>query len=92
VNRKAVTNTVDAGVVTALNELFRFENVKFGQLLHLGQIHRIILNVPGVDYVEVGKFSLGGGSGVANDILITPYQLPKKGVYALTFSGGISTS
>lgn len=99
VNRRAVSNTVSNDVTSALNELFAFDNVKFGQLLHLGQVHRVVLNVPGVDYVDVTKFDLGGGSAIQTAIQIADLELPQKGfnggsvpAFALTFNGGISTS
>lgn len=94
VNDKSVTNTVKNAVNDALDDLFDFDNVLFGQLLHLGQIHRTVLNVPGVDYVEVVKFGTtsDGPTVVNNTIRIPDYQLPKKGTHALTFVGGISVS
>lgn len=97
VNAKAITNTVSSAVENALDQLFAFDNVHFGQLLHLGQIHRIILNVPGVDYVVVSKFdtTAGGPTSVQNSLQIADYTLPKKNGtsgYTLTFTGGISTS
>ena len=92
VNAKAVNSTVDTAVNQALEELFAFDNVQFGQLLHLGQVHRIVLNVPGVDYVTVSKFDLVAGSGVQNTITVPPLELPRVGTLALTFSGGITTT
>jgi uncharacterized phage protein gp47/JayE len=94
VNSRAVTNTVTAAVEAALDNLFSFDNVSFGQLMHLGQVHRTILNVPGVDYVTVEKFDVaaGGPTSVQNTIQVQDYRLPKKGTYAATYVGGISTS
>lgn len=89
VNERAVSNWVNRDVTTALNELFAFDNVFFGQRVTLGQVYRIILNVPGVDYINITVFSISG-SGISSDILIDPLKLPKKGVYALTMSGGIT--
>lgn len=99
VNARAVSNTVINAVNAALNELFEFDNVSFGQLLHLGQIHRIILNVPGVDYVVVTKFCLAGGATIETSIQVPDLRIPKKGpnggsepAFGLSFLGGISTS
>jgi len=101
VNTRAVTNTVESDLRTALDSLFDFDNVHFGQLLHLGQLHRIILNVPGVDYCVVNEFALStdGLDPVEDTIQIPTYSLPKKGTvggatptYGLNMVGGISTS
>ena len=89
VNPRAVQSRVVSEVATALDELFEFDNVHFGQLLHLGQVHRIVLNVSGVDYCTVTKFSTGA-SQVDDTIQIPVYQLPKKGTVTITPVGGIS--
>lgn len=92
VNDRYVSNWVETDVSNAIDELFEFDNVLFGQRLTLGQLYRIILNVPGVDYATISVFDEAGGSSVSTDILIDPYQLPKKGTVTLTMEGGITTS
>jgi hypothetical protein len=92
VNERYVTNWVEADVGTAIDELFDFDNVFFGQRIHLGQLYRIALNVPGVDYVEVTVFDESGGSAVESSILVDELALPKRGDITLTMVGGISTT
>lgn len=92
VNDRFVSNWVESDVSTAIDELFAFDNVFFGQRLSLGQLYRIILNVPGVDYAVVSVFDTTGQTNAETDILIDPYQLPRKGDVTLTMTGGITTS
>ncbi len=92
VNERYVSNWVRRDVEAAIDELFDFDNVFFGQRLTLGQLHRIILNVPGVDYAEVTTFNTTGAVSVSNSILIDPLNLPKKGTITMNMSGGITTS
>lgn len=76
----------------ALDQLFDFSNVFFGQRLHLGQVYQIINNVVGVSYAIVTVFDVAGGGTLRTDILIDPLKLPKKGAYTLGMSGGITAS
>lgn len=92
VNEKYVANWVLRDVNAAIDELFKFDNVFFGQRLTLGQVYRIILNVPGVDYATVQLFDVAGGVTVATSILVNTLKLPKKGTVNVTVVGGISTS
>jgi uncharacterized phage protein gp47/JayE len=79
-------------VEAAIDELFAFDNVFFGQRLTLGQLYRIVLNVPGVDYCTVSVFDLESGSGLQDSILVNELRLPKKGTITLTMTGGITTT
>ncbi len=92
VNEKYVTNWVERDVSAALDELFEFDNVFFGQRLTLGQVYRIILNVPGVDYCTIEVFDLAGDTDLETSIVIPDTMLPKKGTVDITMVGGISTS
>lgn len=92
VSDRYVQSWVQREVQSAIDELFDFDNVFFGQRLHLGQLYRIILNVPGVDYCTVTRFDLGGSTGLQNTILIDPLKLPKKGTVTTSMVGGITTS
>lgn len=92
VNERFVSNWVKTDVQEALDELFDFDNVFFGQRLSLGQVYQIILNVPGVDYVVVSVFDETPGSTLQTTILVDELKLPKKGSYTLTMEGGITTS
>lgn len=92
VNERFVANWVKRDVEAALDELFEFDNVFFGQRLTLGQVYRIILNIPGVDYANVTRFDTTGGTSVESQILIDELELPRKGQVLLTMVGGITTS
>ena len=92
VSDRFVSNWVKRDVEAAVDELFDFDNVFFGQRLTLGQLYRIILNVPGVDYAVATKFDTAGGSAVETSITIPELQLPKKGTVVFTMVGGITTS
>ena len=92
VNERYVSNWVRRNVEAAIEELFEFDNVFFGQRLTLGQVYRLVLNVPGVDYATITLFDTSGGTAVDNNILINELQLPKMGSVVLTMSGGITTS
>lgn len=88
VEDRYVQAAVAQEVSDALDELFAFDNVIFGQRLHLGQVYRIINNIFGVQYAVVTRFDTTGLTGVQTSILIDPVKLPKKGVYVITSSGG----
>lgn len=92
VNDRFVSNWVKSDVEDAIDELFDFDNVFFGQRLTLGQLYRIILNVPGVEYCTVTTFDLESGSSLQTNILVDELRLPKKGTVTLTMSGGITTA
>lgn len=92
VNERYVSNWVQRDVSAAIDELFAFDNVFFGQRITLGQLYRIVMNVPGVEYAQITKFDVSGGSALNTTITINDLQLPKKGVVTLTMSGGITTS
>jgi predicted phage baseplate assembly protein len=92
VSDRYVSNWVKNDVEAAIDELFAFDNVFFGQRLTLGQLYRIVLNVPGVDYCTVSVFDLESGSGLQDSILVNELRLPKKGTITLTMTGGITTT
>lgn len=91
VTSRFVQTWVQQAVSTALDQLFTFDNVFFGQVLHLGQIYQIINNVPGVEYATITRFDLTGNTGVQAVITIDPLKIPKKGTYTLNMSGGTTT-
>lgn len=92
VNERSVSNWVLRDCEAAVNELFAFDNVFFGQRITLGQVYRILLNVPGVDYVILTRFDDAGGSAVEEFILTDETELPKKGTVVFNMVGGITTS
>jgi predicted phage baseplate assembly protein len=87
-----VAQYVERDVEAAIDELFSFSNVRFGQTLSLGQFYRAIMSVEGVDYVNITKFDNAGGSAVESTIVIDPYRIPKKGTVSLSVFGGITSA
>jgi uncharacterized phage protein gp47/JayE len=92
VHERHVASWVESDVSAAIDELFAFDNIFFGQRLTLGQLYRIILNVDGVDYTTVEVFDEAGDTAVENSIVVDELSLPKKGSINLTMVGGITTS
>lgn len=92
VNDRFVSNWVNADVSAAIDSLFSFENVFFGQRITLGQIYRAVLNVTGVEYCSISVFDLEAASGLQTSIAVDSLRLPKKGTVSITMSGGITTS
>lgn len=91
VNGAAVALYVKNGVETAINNIFDFDNVYFGQTISLGQVYRAILNVFGVDYAEITLFD-DDGSSVETTITVSSIKLPKKGTVVVTPIGGITST
>ena len=69
-------------VTTAIKSLLSFDNVTFGQTISLGTLYRAIIDIDGVDYVTVDRFTTGS-SAVIDTIGLTPVV---KGVQAATDS------
>jgi hypothetical protein len=65
-------------VTTAIKSLISFGNVTFGQTISLGTLYRAIIDIDGVDYVTVDRFTTGS-SAVIDTIGLTPVV---KGVQA----------
>jgi len=91
VNATAVALYVKNDVEVAINSLFSFDNVSFGQTISLGQLYRTILNVHGVDYAEVTLFD-DDGTSVETTITVPAIKLPKKGSVVVTPIGGITST
>lgn len=53
-----VQRWVRDAVSTALDTLFTFDSVYFGQILSLGEVYRTIMAVDGVDYVNITRFNI----------------------------------
>lgn len=71
VNSRYVSGWVIADVQAALNNLFEFDNVRYGQTLSLSDVYRTIVDVEGVDYAEIdprllGTFSIGTPTSAAS--------------------------
>lgn len=62
-----VQDAVKADVESAIKDLFTFDRVSFGQTVTLGYLYRAILNVVGVDYVTIDRFSTVATTGSVID-------------------------
>ena len=91
---------VNDNVKAAIRNLFSFDNMDFGARVSLGTIYRTILDIDGVDYAVITRFtttgsnvidSSGGFTGViaANTSLLT---LATSSTFTVTPSGGIIAS
>lgn len=85
-----VQSIVQADVFTAIQNLFQFDNVSFGQVLTIGEVYRAAAAVAGVDYLVITGFTTTSGSGgyttIDNSGIITVSsdRLPKFGLTAST--------
>lgn len=86
---------VKRDVLSAITNLFDFQNVSFGQVVTIGEFYRAILAVDGVDYAVITNFnttSLNGGISSSGKINIDPYRLMKKGDVSIANPGGTGVS
>lgn len=83
-----VAQWVKDAVSTAIDSLFTFDAVTFGQTLSIGQIYRTIQGIEGVDYANITVFSFT--TGTSNTVVANADSLLRKGTVTLTTSGGIT--
>ena len=75
-----IQDAVKEDVEIAIKALFEFDDVSFGQTVTLGTLYRAILDVDGVDYVSVSRFTTG-----ASNVIDTASLIPAvEGVQAAT--------
>lgn len=86
-----VQSWVESDVIAALDSLFSFDRVAFGQTVNVGQIYRTILNVRGVSYAEIAAFykSSDGSPSLQSSISIDSLKIPKKGTFTINMDGGV---
>jgi len=65
-----IQDAVKEDVEIAIKTLFEFDDVTFGQTITLGTLYRVILDVDGVDYVSVSRFTKGATSVIDTASLI----------------------
>jgi uncharacterized phage protein gp47/JayE len=92
VNDRYVASWVKSDVLTAVDEIFDFDNVFFGQKVTLAQVYKAVMDVPGVDYCNVTVFDVAGGGTLQSTITVNALRLPKKGTVSATMVGGITAS
>lgn len=89
-----VQSVVVADVKEAVNGLFAFDSVSFGQVVNIGEVYRAAMAVAGVDYLIVKGFTTtsGGTTTIDNSgrIGVSATNLPKLGIVTITASGGVS--
>lgn len=67
---------VQQDVQTAINALFDFGSMDFGQRLTLSSVYHAIQAVPGVDYINVTSFYRSGGTSGVGDIVCSASEIP----------------
>lgn len=97
-----VQDSVKAGVESAIKEIFTFDNATFGQTITLGFLYRTVLNVVGVDYATVNRFSTSttvgevidtvGLSPVVKGVKSDDTHLLLLGDLVINMGGGITSS
>jgi hypothetical protein len=66
-----VQRWVRDAVTAALDTLFTFDAVYFGQVLSLGEVYKLIMSVEGVDYVSIPRFNTSSSVAIASGNKIT---------------------
>jgi len=80
--------TVEAAVLTAVSNVFDFDDAQFGERVTLGAVYSAINSVIGVGYATITTLARHGGSGVA-DVQLAANEFPVVGTVTSTTSGGI---
>ena len=83
---------VKRDVEAVIDNLFSFDNVRFGQTISLGRVYRSIMGVRGVDYANITVLDDAGATNVETTITVGDYELPKKGTVNVTVVGGITST
>jgi len=91
-----IQSVVKAEVQSALESLFSFEDVAFGDTVTVGEVYRTAMAITGVDYVIIKGFttSTAGTPATTIDnsgkITVAANQLPKLGIVSITPNGGVT--
>jgi len=83
---------VERDVESAIDNIFAFNNVQFGQTVSLGRLYRAIMGVRGVEYATITVLDDAGDTNVEATITVGDYELPKKGTVNVTVVGGITST
>jgi len=94
-----IQDAVKEDVEVAIKALFEFDDVSFGQTVTLGTLYRAILDVDGVDYVSVSRFTKGATNIIDTASLIPTVegvqsaanQLLLLSELSVTASGGVAS-
>jgi hypothetical protein len=55
---------VESQAVTAITNLFAFDNLDFGQRVTVGQVYRAVTQIDGVDWLDITSMNYEGGTSV----------------------------
>lgn len=85
-----VKSWVEANVRNAIDGLFTFDNADFGKEIKKGEVYKLIMNLTGVDYIDISSFLIKDSS---NNTVTTldPTHILRKGTVTLTFAGGMGS-
>jgi hypothetical protein len=87
-----IQSVVKSAVQTALEALFAFGSVSFGDTVTVGELYRTAMAIDGVDYIIVKGFTTTSGGSTTIDtngkIVVASNQLPKLGVVSFTTTTG----
>ena len=95
-----IQELVKDNIETAIKALFNFDGITFGQTISLGTLYRTILNVDGVDYANITRFTTGSSNVIdtasaspnVQGVQAADTELLLLSELAIPTSGGVSTS
>jgi hypothetical protein len=83
-------SAVQSAVSAAIKNLFLFAVVDFGSYISLSSVYHVIMQVEGVDYVNVNALFRNEGAAMAADIVCAGYEIPQAYQIVVIANGGIS--
>jgi len=84
-------STVQAAAIAAIQNLFLFSVVDFGTRITLSSVYHNVMNVEGIDYLNVTLMARNEASQSAApaDIVCAAYEIPRAYQINVNASGGI---
>lgn len=89
VNSRYRNADVESYVTEAINNLYAFDNVEFGQRISKAGVFRATVDIEGVDYVEITVFNRDG-AGDDPDFTLAYNEVPEVGTLTVNATGGIA--
>jgi uncharacterized phage protein gp47/JayE len=81
---------VQSAAIAAIKNLFLFSVVDFGYRVSLSSVYHAIMNVEGVDYVNVTALFRNEVATTVGDIVCAVYEIPQAYQINVTANGGIN--
>jgi len=81
---------VQAAVTAAIKNLFLFSVVDFGYRISLSSVYHAVMNVEGVDYVNVTALYRNEVTSRVGDISCANYEIPQAYLINVTANGGVN--